>query len=225
MASKFSAGLSKVVIALLLVGPAFLLIFISTRGCEHKFKELEDYGKEIPYHFVDARGKSYSYKDFRGDIVLVTTLQSTCPDKCSISFWHLDQHIYQHLRKNRKKLKQMRIISFVLDENGQPEKDLSTIAASLKDNIVEYNPDLWILAKGDPKQMYNFKHNGHSLLQEGTKYFSGNAYTELMLLLDKSNHLRMVGRGKQEGEVRRMKEHMALLQKQYDKERKKKLAK
>ena len=43
MANKISAGLSKVVVSLLLVGPAFLLVFISTRGCEHKFKELEDY--------------------------------------------------------------------------------------------------------------------------------------------------------------------------------------
>ena len=41
-----------------------------------------------------------------------------------------------------------------------------------------------------------------------------------ILLLDKENHLRMVLPGKEEGLVRRMKEDIALLQKQYDKERK-----
>jgi hypothetical protein len=39
-----------------------------------------------------------------------------------------------------------------------------------------------------------------------------------MLLVDKQNHLRMVLDGKSEGMVRRMKEHIALLDKQYDKE-------
>lgn len=43
-----------------------------------------------------------------------------------------------------------------------------------------------------------------------------------MLLLDKKNHLRMVLSGKTEGMIRRMKEHIALLQKQYDKENLKK---
>ena len=38
-----------------------------------------------------------------------------------------------------------------------------------------------------------------------------------MLLLDKKNHLRMALSGNQEGMIRRMKEHLALLQKQYDK--------
>jgi len=38
--------------------------------------------------------------------------------------------------------------------------------------------------------------------------------------LDKKNHLRMVLSGKTEGMVRRMRDNIALLQKQYDKERK-----
>ena len=40
---KASAGRYKGILALLLVfGPAFLLVFISSRGCEHKFKEIEN---------------------------------------------------------------------------------------------------------------------------------------------------------------------------------------
>ena len=38
----------------------------------------------------------------------------------------------------------------------------------------------------------------------------------MMLLVDKSNHLRMILSGNSEGMIRKMKQHIALLQKQYD---------
>ena len=68
------------------------------------------------------------------------------------------------------------------------------------------------------KSLYDFEHNEQKLLVEGDEFYGGQAFQELMLLLDKQNHLRMVLSGKTEGMVRRMKEHIALLQKQYDKE-------
>lgn len=221
MASKNSAGRSKIVAILILLLPAFLLVFLSMRGCDHKFKELPDYGNGIKYHFTDSRGKHFSFQNFKNQIVVVTTLQMTCPDSCAISLWHLDQAIYQHIRKNKKKLKQVKMISFVTDGNGNPVEDISMLKDALKDHVEGYDPDIWYLAKGDARAMYNFKFNGQSLLKKGKDYFGGEAYLELMLLLDKENHLRMVNRGKEEGTVRRMYQHIALLQKQYDKERKK----
>ncbi len=224
MAKKTKAGRMKVGIAfLLLFGPAFLLVFFSTRGCENKFKELDDFGKANEYSFVDANGKKRSSKEFRGDVVLVTTLQETCPDSCAISFFHLRQAIYKHINENKhKKLKQVRIISFATDGEGNPLEDLSTINSMLKDRVPEYDPTIWILAKGDAKKVYDFERNDQNLLQEGDEFYGGQAFQELILLLDKQNHLRMVLRGDQEGMVRRMKQHVALLQKQYDKENAKK---
>jgi hypothetical protein len=221
MAETTKAGRIKVFyVFLLLFGPALLLIFISTRGCQHKFKTLEDYGAASDYKIISDEGRSYTSRDFKGDVVLVTTLQETCPDSCAISFWHLDQSIYQHIRKNRsKKLKRVRIISFVTDGKGNPVEDLSVIRRAVEDNVEEYDPSIWILAKGDARAMYDFERNGQSLIQEGDAYYGGQGFQELMLLLDKKNHLRMVLSGKTEGMVRRMKEHIALLQKQYDKER------
>ena len=220
MATKKSAGRIKVLFAfLLLFGPAFLLILISTRGCEHRFKQLDDYGAAVNYQFTDARGKHYTSKDFEGDIVIITTIQETCPDSCSISFWHVDQMIYQHIRKNsRKKMKQVRLISFATDGLGKPIKNLAVIEQALRDQVEEYDPNVWILASGDVRKIYDFEHNGERLLKEGDQYFGGQAFQELMLLLDKKNHLRMVLSGKTEGMIRRMKEHIALLQKQYDKQ-------
>lgn len=220
MAKKKLAGRIKVVYAfLLLFGPASLLIFIATRGCEHKFKTLDDFGPVKEYQFTDALGRKLSTKDFAGDIVLITTLQTTCPDSCALSFWHLDQTIYQHIRKNkRKKMKQVKIISFVTDGHGKPLNDLAIVQQTLKDRVEEYDPNIWYVATGDARSVYDIERNKESLLQEGDEFFGGQGFQELILLIDKQNHLRMVLSGTTEGMIRRMKEHIALLQKQYDKE-------
>ncbi len=220
MISKGKAGRIKVVFAfLLLFGPALFLILISTRGCEHKFKTLEDFGLAKNYQFTDSRGKVFTQENFKGEIVIVTVLQSSCPYDCSLSFWALNHHIYQHIRKNnRKKMKQVKLISFITDGKGNQVSDLETVRKSIENNVEEYNPDIWYIGTGDVKSLYNFEHNKQKLLVEGNEFYGGQAFQELMLLLDKENHLRMVLSGKTEGMVRRMKEHIALLQKQYDKE-------
>lgn len=225
MAIKNNAGRNRIVAVLILLLPASLLVFLSTRGCNHKFKELPDYGIASDYHFIDGRGKSYSSKDFKDKIVVVTTLQLTCPDSCAISMWHVDQAIYQHIRKNKKKLKQVKIVSFVTDGNGNPVKDLTMLTASMKDNVEGFDPDIWFLANGNARSVFDFEFNNQSLLKKGKNYFGGEAFTELMLLLDKQNHLRMVNRGNAEGSIRRMYQHIALLQKQYDKAMKAKMLK
>lgn len=224
MAKRTTAGRMKVALAfLLLFGPASVLVFIATRGCEHKFKELDDYGKANDYAFTDVNGKKRTSKEFENQIILVTTLQETCPDSCAISFFHLNQAIYQNVYANKRKIKkQVKIISFVTDGNGNPIEDLTQIEAMMKDRVLDYDPNIWILAKGDAKQVYDLENNGETLLQEGSKYYGGQAYQELILLLDKQNHLRMVLSGTSEGMIRRMKEHLALLHKQYDKEASKK---
>jgi cytochrome oxidase Cu insertion factor (SCO1/SenC/PrrC family) len=220
MASKNTAGRTRrFLLFLILFGPALILIFISTRGCTHKFKILEDYGAVAPYSFIDGEGKKHSTSDLKGNIVLINTLQPSCPDSCAISFWHLDQLIYQHVRKNKKKLGSVRIISFVTDGEGKPLDDLSSVRDMIYDQVEEYDPEVWMLASGDPKAIYDMTSNGQNLLEEGDEYFGGNAYQELQLLVDTKNHLRMVLPGDSEGMVRRMKEHVALLIKQYDKEK------
>lgn len=210
------------VLTLLLFGPASLLIFISTRGCKHKFVELEDMGQIASYSFSDVNGKTYSEKSFANKVVLFTTIQKTCPSNCALSLWHLDQMIYQHLRKNQKKLGFVKIVSFVTDGKGNPVNDLKEVKETLEDQVESFNDSIWILANGDAKKVFDISRNGNNLLQEGKSYFGGHAYQELMLLVDKRNHLRMVLNGSSEGMIRKMKEHIALLDKQYDKEKAKK---
>lgn len=217
MSTIKTAGLKqRLLVIVLLFGPAFILVFISTRGCNHQFKKLDDFGLATEYLFADANGEEHSYEDFSDQIVLVTTLQPSCPGSCAVSMWHLDQLIYQKMRKKKKK-GGVRIISFVTDGKGEPMTDLSSVEAMLYDRIEDYDPELWILASGDPKKLYDFERNDQRLLREGDEFYGRQAYQELMLLLDRKNHLRMVLSGTTEGMIRRMNQHVGLLQKEYDK--------
>ena len=183
-----------------------------TRSCEHKFETLENYGTITSFNFTDVNGNKRSSLDFKGDIVLISTIRESCPDSCSVLLWNINQTIYQRIWKNRtKKRKQVKILSFVTDDNGNPIKDLSPIEDLLKKIVPNYDPSIWVLAKGDVKSIYDIEHNGASLLQ------GGNKFQELMLLMDKKQCLRMVLSGKKEGHIRRMEQSMALLQKEYDK--------
>jgi hypothetical protein len=217
---KASAGRIKgLVLFILLFGPASLLIFLSSRGCSHKFKELDDMGAVKNYSFKGIDGKVYSSKDFNGKVVLITTIQKTCPSDCAIKIWHLNQLIFEHIRKNQKKLGYVKIISFVTDGKGKPDHNLKEVEYMLKDQVEGYDPKIWILADGDAKSIYDISRNGKNLIQEkGKEYYGGEAFQELMLLADKQNHLRMVLKGNSEGMIRKMKEHIALLDKQYDKQ-------
>ena len=217
--TKGKAGqMKRVIITFLLFGPASLLIFISSRGCKHKFTELDDMGAVPTYSFTGVDGDKYTEKSFANKVVLFTTIQKTCPSNCAISLWHLDQLIYQHLRKNQKKLGFVKLVSFVTDGKGNPYDNLSEVEYTLKDQVEQYDSSIWILAKGDAKKVYNISRNGENLMQKGKKYYGGESFQELMLLVDKRNHLRMALKGNSEGMIRKMKEHIALLDKQYDKE-------
>lgn len=218
MANKIiKAGSRKTVLALLILfGPASLLIFISTRSCKHQFKELEDYGAVPAYTFKDVDGKSYTNHSFKDEIVIFTTIQTTCPKSCSIDLWQIDQQLFQNLKENPKKLGHVRIVSFVTDGEGNPSNKLKDVQAILENEIDGYDPKIWTLANGNSKEVFNFSNNGQTLLKKGKEYYGGEAFQELMLLVDKQHHLRMVLSGKSEGMVRTMKDHLALLEKQYD---------
>ena len=216
MVKKKSAGRLKVALAVvLLFGPAVLLILISTRSCTHKFKQLPDLGEVAEYSFTDINGEKKSSKDFKDKIVLITTLQVSCPNNCAISLINLNLQVFQ-LAKNFDD-DGIKIISYVTDENGDPIDDLKYVQKILNDRVEDYDPKLWILASGDPRDVYNLEHEGRKLLDEtGDDFFAGKAYLEMMLLVDKTNHLRMILSGNSEGMIRKMKQHIALLQKQYD---------
>lgn len=214
MTGKKPAGRIKGIYVILLLFAPAILLFVASRGCVMKFKTLEDFGKINNYSFVDVDGKKYTQDDFKDNVVLFINLQESCLDSCSINLFAFDKIIYQDLR-GKKTLKKVKIVSFINDFNGNPVTDLSSAKALIEDNVFKYNPERWIIASGDARKVFDISNNDQSLLEEGNEYFGGQAFQELMLLVDKDNHLRMVLRGNIEGMYRRMKECIALLQKEY----------
>ena len=198
---------------LLMFAPAFLLIFISTRGCSHRFEKLPDYGEVSEYSFIDVNGKKRTSKEFKGEIVLITTTQPTCPNDCAVALGFLKLHVYKILAGK----KGIRMISFVTDENGDPMEDLTSTRKMLEDEVLNYDPNIWILANGNPQDIYDIEKGDLKLIEElEQEEMTEYGYKSMMLLLDRENHLRMIRSGKQEGMIRQMKQHIALLKKEYD---------
>ena len=212
------AGLLKrIMLALLLIGPACVLLLVSSRSCEHNFIELDVMAKMPDYAFEDIHGEKYTQDSFKDKVVIFTTIQKTCPDSCAISIWNIDRNLFKYIRENPKKMKHIKIVSFVTDGQGNAVDNLDEINFLLTDQVVAYDPKIWMLAKGDARKVYDVTRNGVKLLNDEKGHYGGEAFQELLLLVDKDNNLRMVTKANIEDEVRKMYQSMALLEKQYDK--------
>lgn len=216
---KTKAGRLKPILMLLLVfGPALLLIFVSLNKCEHKFEELPVYGKLENFTFYSSSGEKITPETQLGKITLYTTIQAGCPQNCAIDLLKYNMMVYQHYRKYQKKMGHIKFVSIVTDQEGNPVDDLSEVEFLLNDIVQGYDPSIWTLVTGDPKQIYDIESNGVNLVtMQSDTAFATKPYLEMLLIVDKENNLRLVRKGNQEGLIRDFKEHIALLQKQYDK--------
>lgn len=163
-------------------------------------------------------------KDFEGDILVISSLQPSCPENCIISLWHFEQLIYNHVFENKhKKLKQVKILSFLTDELGNDLSDIrffENTYESLSGKLENFDPSLWYFARGNTKSIYNIESNGENLLYSSEREYGPGAYLKYLMLVDKESHLRMVLPADKEGEIRVMFQHLTLLQKEYSQKRK-----
>lgn len=202
----------------LVFGPALFLIFISVSKCEHKFQTLPEYGNIGEYKFTNSEGEIVSHETQKDKITLFTTIQTSCPEQCAIDLAKFNLLLYQDYRKNQKKLGHVKFVSIVTDSKGNPVSNLDEIMFTLNDIIEGFDPAVWNIVTGDPKQVYDIENNDVNLYNATSdSAFAQKPYLETMLIVDKQNQLRLVRRGNQEGLIRDFKQHVALLQKQYDK--------
>jgi len=215
-------GLWKSLLMMFVVfGPASVLILITMGKCEHNFETLPIYSEMPAYEFIGADGKVINNKTQEGKITLFTTIQTSCPQDCAINLFKFNIGIYQDYRKNQKSLGHIEIISVVTDEKGNPVDNIDELLFTMNDMIEGYDSTIWNLVTGDPKQIYNIENNGVNLYTTTSdSTYASKSYLETMLIVDKQNQLRLVRRGNQEGLIRDYKQHVALLQKQYDKDEK-----
>ena len=219
---KTKAGRLKPLLMIVLVfGPALFLIFIALNKCEHKFTTLPVYGKLTNYSFDDANGVVVDSESQQGKITLFNTIQTSCPENCAIDLPKFNLMIYQDYRKNQRNLGHVKIVSIVTDQQGNPVSQdmIEELKYTMKDIVESYDPNIWKLVTGDPKQIYDIESNGINLYTKTSDTaFAGKSFLETMLIVDKKNQLRLIRRGSEEGMIRDYKQHVALLQKQYDKE-------
>lgn len=215
------AGRMKPLLLIVLVfGPALFLIFIALNKCEHKFTTLPVYAELNKFSFEDASGGTVNNASQKGKITLYNTIQTSCPENCAIDLPKFNLMIYQDYRKNQRNLSHVKIISIVTDEQGNPvsQDKIEELKFTMNDIVEEYDPTIWKLVTGDPKQIYDIESNGVNLFTNTSDTaFAGKSFLETMLIVDKKNQLRLIRRGDQEGMIRDYKQHVALLQKQYDK--------
>lgn len=210
--------LKPLLMVVLVFGPALFLIFISLNKCEHKFQTLPKYGDIGEYEFTNSEGDIISNHTQKDKVTLFTTIQTTCPEQCAIDLAKFNLLIYQDYRKNQKNLGHVKFVSIVTDAEGNPVKNLDEIVYTLNDIIQGFDPSIWNIVTGDPKQVYDIENNDVNLYDaKSDSAFAKKPYLETMLIVDKQNQLRLVRRGDQEGLIRDFKQHVALLQKQYDK--------
>lgn len=215
------AGSRRPFIALFVVfGPALILILISLGYCKHNFKELPIYGSIDSYEFTKPNGEKITNKTQEGKVTLFTTIQTTCPQNCAINIPKFNLVIYEDYRKNQKKLGDVDIVSIVTDEDGNPIDNIDELMYTMDDIIVDFDPSIWNIVSGDPKQVYDIQSNGINLYTATSdSSYAGKSYLETMMIVDKKNQLRLVRRGTKEGYIRDFKHHVSLLMKQYDKEK------
>lgn len=214
----------RFILFFLLAAPATVFILAGTVKCEHRFQRLDILGNIPAFTAHTLDGKAITNRNFKGKTVIYSTLQTTCPNKCGINFWFMDQHLFKEINGKLNKLTDVKIVSFVLDQDGNPatKKDLEDMQEIIKDNVVNYNPDIWMLVSGDPSEVYNIERNGENLKDiKGKEFIHGKAYNSTLMLADKMGHLRMIMRGDREGTVRTLKQDLELLIKEYQDDSKK----
>lgn len=113
----------------------------------------------------------------------------------------------------------IKFISIATDNEGNPVDNIEELEFMLSDIVEDYDSSIWTIVTGDPKQIYNIENNDINLLEiRDDSSYALKPYLEMLLIVDKSNNVRLARRGNKEGYIRDFKEHVALLQKQYDKE-------
>lgn len=196
----------------------FMLIF--SKGCTSKFRVLDTYGSVGEFEFTDSEGNKITNKDFKGKIIIYTTIQNECPnlDSCGINIWQIDQQIYQNLYENHKRsLGHVYIVSIVTDTKGNPAEITPELMFKLKEKVHHYDPKIWKIVEGDPRAVYDVERNHLNLYEKRDAAFIGNRmFLESLVLVDWNGNRRLVRYGKTESMVRDFHDGFTLLEKEYD---------
>ena len=205
-------GLKRLgLMVLVLFGPGSLIYFLA-KNVENKFVELPYLGEHqfeydangkvsdstlytIPnFSLTTIGGKQITRNSFKDKFLVVTTIQNSCPDNCGMYFLHFDEIFYSKLSKNTDSYDDVIVLTVLTDHDGNQVDSITDKLIEEVKQIKGYDPNLWVIATGDPKPLFEFTvANQHfydlpstpSNDEVGTK-----AFINSMLLIDKKGHVR-----------------------------------
>lgn len=219
---------------MIFLGPGTIIWFIS--------KTFENYFIELPYI-----GYTYTYNDdgvavdstaycipyfelttfdgdiinrdsIRGKIIVLSTLQDGCPtlEECGMGIYVFNEIFFHKLVKNQKNYGNVKVLSVLTDIDGNPIPDGPT--EKLKENMSEYDRDIWWTTYGDVEPFYNFPFYGKSFLQHEASPKDGEigkyAFVNSLVLIDAEGHIRGITGAKKDTDIRNFFDLVKLLKKE-----------
>jgi cytochrome oxidase Cu insertion factor (SCO1/SenC/PrrC family) len=205
-------GLKRLgLLILVLFGPGSLIYFLA-KNVENKFVELPYLGEHhfeydangnvsdstlytIPnFNLTTIKGEKITRNSFKDKFLVVTTIQNSCPDDCGMYFLHYDEIFYSKLSKNTDSYDDVIVLTVLTDHDGNPVDKVSDKLIEEVKQIEGYDPNLWVIATGDPKPLFDFKiANKHFYELPSTPdndEVGTKAFINSMLLIDKQGHIR-----------------------------------
>lgn len=196
---------------LVLFGPGSLIYFLA-KNVENKFVELPYLGDHtyeydangevtdstlytIPnFNLTTVGGKQITRNFVKDKFIVVTTIQNSCPDSCGMYFLHFDEIFYSRLSKNTDSYDDVIILTVLTDYDGNPVDSVSDKLMEEVNQIEGYDPNLWIIATGDAKPLFDFNYAGKHFYElpatTTNNEVGAKAFINSMLLIDKAGHVR-----------------------------------
>lgn len=228
------SGKRVLLILLVLLGPGLIIYFISKTVNNH-FLRLPYLGYE---YTMDANGNKvdstayhvpeFALTNFNGDpitqdsiddkIIVLTTIQNECPDlnTCGLSLFHFNEIFFHKLVKNQDNYWNVRVLSILTDQNGQP---IDSVSSALREEIKQYDTTgIWWFSTGDVSPFYDFDYYGKQFIDQPASAQDGEigekAYTNSLVLIDDEGHIRAVSGGKSDTDIRNFFDMVKLLKKE-----------
>ncbi len=149
-------------------------------------------------------------QNFKGKVLLVSTLYNTCPYRCPILLPQLKKFVFEEVLGNDH-LDNVLFIS-LMEDNGHN--------ISFEDMLAELDVDRsrWWFVKGEPDIFFDVAlEDGRNPFQQdvGNSDFANRTYEELLLLIDWRGYIRGIYHGNKSPEFKRIKEDLWVLSKEW----------
>ena len=220
-------------ILLVLLGPGSIIYFIAKNVKNHFIElpylgyeyTLDDNGNKIDssayqipaFQLTRMDGQIIDNSTIAGNFIVLSTIQNNCPkiDECGLSPYLFNEIFFHKLVKNRDNYNNVKVISILTDQDGQP---LDSISDELKDEMIDYDKSLWWFTTGETLPFYNFNFYGKKFKDHPADPASGEigkfAFTNSLILIDDKGFVRAVTGAKSDSDIRNFFDMLKLLKKE-----------